>query len=337
MGFPALDIALTNNPVAFVITPANALEVRKINLIHSKFFMIKEWGLFEVDPTKAIRYNKQSVYFFDARHPKPLDPRLMSEIENWANSNKLQKVSRKDLRHGVMLRKMGIKRAIEQEEKAKAQIHAYIEEINQKLEQTNTERLQKGETPINISPEDYSDFVIENLISKSLITRPEALTLKVQLLKGDITFEQFLYSLEELKTINITQPVSMTSERYLEYFHAYDPAKVAAFIDRAEAIGDKIKKMGTPAIKNLLPMSYIVMMVFGAIIVGAVFSGLDFENLESMVPSVGSLTGGADNPDLVSNAIPDIIPDELMPGEEAITETEVEQEVIETGSLKIEP
>ena len=293
-----MDLALSKDPIAFVITPSNKLEVKKIKIIHSKFFIMKPWGVFEVDSTKAIPYQKQSVYLYDARSAKPIDFRVLKEIQDFAKNNKLFKIKRKDIRHGASLRKLinigknkdeAISELSEKELEAKQKVHDEIQRINEDIAESNKSLLKEGKSPLSIEPDEFAEHVIENLVSKSLITKPEAIALKVKLVKQEITLEEFIYKLEELKTFVVHTPISATAEKFLDDYHTYDPARISAFIDRAESIGEKIRKMGTPDVKNLVPIKYIFMVIFGVVIVAAVVGSMDFENVGDLGASFGGL------------------------------------------------
>lgn len=292
MGFPALDIALTKNPLALVITPSRSLEVRKIKLISSKFFLMKPWGIFEMDPTKALRYERNQVYLYDVRNAKPFDFLYLRELEEFAKKNKLHRIKRKDLRQASTLRKLTAKggdnhKALEEvrasEEEAKEQIHKTVEEVNKKIEKIAEQEGQET-SQIQIEPIEYSSMVIDELVQKKLIERHEAVTLKMQMIKGEISIEEFVRKLEEVKMVQINTPISEELEKIIEDFHTYEPSIVDAFIDRGEKIGEKIKKMGTPVVKNFMPIMYIFLLIIGAIIAGVAFSNMDFSNVGQWNP-----------------------------------------------------
>lgn len=290
MGFPALDVALTKLPLALVLKPGNALEVRKIKFISSKYFLMKPWGIFEVDTNKWVKYDKNHLYFYDVRNAKPFPMTYLKELEEFAQKNKLHKIRRKDVRQASMLRKKltqgkTVDQALEEikasEEQEKILINQTIEEINERLQNELGKTTPEGETvQVEVDPKEYTSIIIDELVKKNLIERHEGFALKLRMIKGEITIDEFIQKLEQLKVVEINSPISMELEKIIEDFHTYEPAIVDAFIDRAEKIGEKIKKMGTPVVKNFMPILYIFLIMIAAIILGAAFSGMDFSNFK---------------------------------------------------------
>lgn len=292
MGLPALDLALTKNPIALMINPAKRLEIRKIKLISSKFFMVKPWGVFEIDQTKAIPLadGRNNIYFYDVRNAKPFDMTMLKELEDYGKKNQLSKIKRKDLRQGSLLRGFlakghdkhaSLEKVRAMEEDSRIKIHDIIEGINTQISEKHDAGPEEGQAPQGeIDVNEYTSVIIDELVSKKLIERFEGFNLKLRMIKGEISLEELLKKLENLKTVEINSPVSMELEKVLDDFHSYEPSVVDAFIDRAEKIGDKIKKMGTPTIKNFMPFMYIFLILIVAIVLGVVFQGLDFSNLK---------------------------------------------------------
>lgn len=282
MGLPAMDLALTKQPIAMVMKPGRHLEFRKIKLISSKFFIMKPWGLFEFDSDKWSKYDRNSVYFYDVRSGKPFPLAWLKELESFAKKNKLHKIRRKDIRQASFLRKLKAKgmkddealaKIKEEEDMAKKNINNTIEEVNAKL------AAELGQNT-DIDPNEYASVIIDELVGKKLIERHEGFSLKMRMIKGEIDFEDFVKKLEELKTVEINTPISLELEKIIEDYHTYEPAIVDAFIDRCEKVGDKIKKMGTPVVKNITPYLYIFLIIIGAIIAGVAFQNMDFSQVK---------------------------------------------------------
>ena len=95
---------MSNKPIAFLVTP-EGLKVHKIKLIQGNFFVIKPYGVFQLDISKRIPYKKQTCYLYDSRNANPLDLKVIKEIEDFAKRNGLHKIKRKDLSHGEKLRR----------------------------------------------------------------------------------------------------------------------------------------------------------------------------------------------------------------------------------------
>ncbi|MEO9308977.1 MAG: hypothetical protein ABI337_01625 [Nitrososphaera sp.] len=290
MGFPALDISLTKLPIALVLKPGNALEVRKIKLISSKFFLMRPWGIFEIDPTKWVKYDKNHVYFYDVRNAKPFPLSYLKELEDFAKKNQLHKIRRKDVRHASILRKRlaagedretALRNIQMSEDRVKAEIEATIEQVNESIQKELVQQTPEGEqVQLQVDIEEYISVIIDQLLKKKLIEKHEAFALKTRMAKGEVTVDEFIEKIAELKLVEIHTPIGMELEKVIEDFHTYEPAIVDAFIDRAEKIGEKIKKMGTPVVRNFMPVMYIFLIMIAAIVLGAAFSNMDFSNFK---------------------------------------------------------
>lgn len=313
-----MDIALTKAPIAMVITPSNNLKFHKIKLIHDKFFIIPKLGVYEIDPTaRPIKCDKSIIYFYDSRSPKSVDPFILKEIDYYAKKNGLEVIKRKDVRQGSRLRKIllknkmlekttdalpqeiteeqriaeGLKQLQEEEQEKQAQIQTEIESINTVLIEDNKRQMEKGEPPTAIDPDDYSSYIIDTLVTKKLISLTDAVTVKTQLIRGEISIDDFIKRLVELNQVEINTPIPLTVERWFDAFHSYDPAMVDAFIDRGERIGDKIKKMGSPVVKNMTPILYIAIIIIIAVVVTAIVAQTDMSqfklpDLKGMIPGI---------------------------------------------------
>ena len=100
--FPQRQVKSSRKAVAQVFTP-EGLKIFYIKIIYTKFFLLKGYGIFEIDQSKGVRYGKTVVYFFDARSAKPINPLILDELTKFTENNKLTKISRKDVRHSQTL------------------------------------------------------------------------------------------------------------------------------------------------------------------------------------------------------------------------------------------
>ena len=106
MGIPAMDIAVSNKPVAFMISGINTLKIIKLKNIRRGFFIDAEHGIFMIDreANTPLVYGKQSIYFYDVRSAKPIDMLMMKELDDFCNDNGLMEVTPKHVKQGEKLR-----------------------------------------------------------------------------------------------------------------------------------------------------------------------------------------------------------------------------------------
>ncbi len=298
MGFPALDIAVSNKPIAFLITEQNELKIIQLKKITHGFFVDKDHGVFLVDPTKGLKCDKVAIYVYDVRTAKPIDWRVHAEIDEFCKKNGLYKVSAKDAKHGGLLRKLikknngdkdkALQELSQSETSKKETIENEIEGINQSLLQENETRLKNQEAPIEIKPDDYASFVLEKLIERTVITREEAQKIKFELTNGQITIDDFINKLSELHKVEIHEAITANAQRYIDEHKVFDPAKVMTYIKMAKGLGKDIKDLGQPVVKNLVPLKWIFGVGLIIVIVAVVMTSLDFGQIGELIPIFSS-------------------------------------------------
>ena len=267
------------------------MQIHYVKIVHTKFFIIKNQGVFEVEPQKGVRYGKTVVYFFDTRSAKPLDPRVCKELDNFAYSNKLTKIKRKDVRHGAELRKLVKSNSINEAmtqlkeifKKKQDKIDARIDEVTRSLEGENLPEGQQGLV------------LVESLIRANMIEKSDADLLSDQIESGDISFVELVEKLRGLEKIDIQIPITMDAQKFLEDYHTYNPADLDTLLDASERYADKIRKMGSPEVKNFVSAAVIFAVLIGGAIAVMILAGTDFSNFlpflakEEVVPVVAEV------------------------------------------------
>src|SRR3990172_3058544 len=296
MGFPINDIALSNKPVAFLISVHNTLKIIKLKKIKHGFFVDMEFGVFIIDSTNSVplQYGKQTIYIYDVRSAKPLNLLMMKELDAFVKDNGLAKITPKHVRQGEKLRMLGKKHKDngelafnelkEDEDKLQDDITKELNKINITLEEENDKLLKDGKQALEITPEDYAGFIVERLTGKGLITRDEATAIKSKLSSGAITLDDFAKELEDIHKIEINRPISTNAQNYLEHYKTYKPADVLNYIIEAIGLGKDIKDLGQPIIRNLLPIKWIVLGMIGFAIAAIVISSIDWNTIKNLIP-----------------------------------------------------
>jgi hypothetical protein len=80
MGLPLFEMKYSGRPVAIIKTGDRQLRFIKIKKFHSKYFYVKEIGVFELDDTYEYRYGKCAVYFYNFSNSKPISLSAMLEV-----------------------------------------------------------------------------------------------------------------------------------------------------------------------------------------------------------------------------------------------------------------
>ena len=294
MGFPAMDLAISRKPVAALITGVNEIKFISMKKILNGFFVDKDYGVFMTDPTKALRYDRTPIYFYDIRSAKPIQMLAMKEVQNFVDGNGLTRITPKDAKHGEWLRRISLKhggdtkKALEelktQEQDAEHQVHNEIEAINMQLMEQNQQLAKEEKPPLKIDPDDYAGYVIEALVSKGLVTRGEAARIRFNLVSGEITIDDFIRQLEELHKIEVHHPITANAQHFIDDFKTFDPARVMAYIKGAKGLGKDIKELGQPAVRNLIPAMWIVLVCVGVGIMAILLTSVDWGNVIKLIP-----------------------------------------------------
>ena len=300
MGIPINDIALSNKPVAFLITGINTLRIIKLKNIRRGFFIDSDYGIFMIDreSNTPLIYGKQAIYMYDVRSAKPLDMLLMKELDDFADKNGLMSVTPKHVREGEKLRiyeksmetadndpSISAHDKLEKESNEhQADIQKELDYINTGLNKENEKLIQASKQPLEISPEDYTNFILERLVKKSLITYEEATGLKSKLVNGIMTLDDFAKELENIHKVEIHKPISTNAQRFLQSYKTYNPSEVYQYISESRGLGKDIKDLGQPTIKNLIPAKWIAMVAIIGVIVVAVLASVDLNSIGKLIP-----------------------------------------------------
>jgi len=268
-GLPTMEIASGKEPVAIIFLQSRKFVVRRMKLSNNYFILRdgKATGIYEVDPTKAWMYEKTAVFFYDARNAKPLDPPIVNEILHFADKNKLHKVTRKDVKHGAMLRQLRAKSTTDEEamEKAKVMtqgeqhnIDNYLSEFYNLVEKENEKAEKEKKTPLVMSDQQYSFALTNYLHNKGLLTKEEAFLLEERIRTNSITFDEFIADLKTKEIITIQYPITVDAQRMLDDFHTYDPARLSSHVDTLARLDKKLKTMTSIPVKNWIPASLVI-------------------------------------------------------------------------------
>lgn len=297
MGIPINDIALSNKPVAFLISGINTLKIIKLKNIRRGFFIDSNYGIFMIDreSNTPLIYGKQAIYTYDVRSAKPLDMLLMKELDEFADKNGLMSITPKQVRQGEKIRILSkgtsdnslesARDRLESESKVHQEdIQKELDYINTNLNQENENLVKQSKPPLEISPEDYTNFILERLVKKSLITYEEATGLKLKLTNGMLTLDEFAKELENIHKVEIHKPISTNAQRFLESYKTYNPNEVFQYIQESRGLGKDVKDLGQPTIKNLIPAKWIATVAIVGVIVVAVLSQVDLASIGNLIP-----------------------------------------------------
>lgn len=243
-------------------------------------------------------YGKQAIYTYDVRSAKPLDMLLMKEIDDFADKNGLMSVTPKHVREGEKIRifsksmekeennpnESAYDRLKKESDEHQADIQKELDYINSGLNKENEALIKQNKQPLEISPEDYTNFILERLVKKSLITYEEATGLKSKLVNGMLTLDDFAKELENIHKVEIHRPISTNAQKFLQSYKTYSPNEVYQYISESRGLGKDIKDLGQPAIKNLLPLKWIIGAGLVVIIVAAVLSSVDLTSIGKLIP-----------------------------------------------------
>ena len=87
MGLPLFEMKYSGRPVAIIKTGDRQLRFVKIKKFHSKYFYVKDAGVFELDDSYEYRYGKCAVYFYNFSNSKPISLSAMLEVTDHLDKN----------------------------------------------------------------------------------------------------------------------------------------------------------------------------------------------------------------------------------------------------------
>ena len=87
MGLPLIEMKYSGRPVAIIKTGDRQLRFVKIKKFHSKYFYVKDAGVFELDDSYEYRYGKCAVYFYNFSNSKPISLSAMLEVKDHLDKN----------------------------------------------------------------------------------------------------------------------------------------------------------------------------------------------------------------------------------------------------------
>lgn len=243
---------------------------------HGPYFILNTpqvKGIFEMDSNYVEFYDKTPCYFYNYKNPKPISPTLVGELNYFAIKNLLHKITRKDVRHGSLLRKVGQKNPDTAKEKTveivkseQDKIDATMNKFFSDLETTENEKKKTAtkEYPyVPLNQEQVSYTLTNHLLIQELIDVNEKMLLDDDIRSGKMTFEQLIDQLRDKAVVTINSPISMDAERFLEAFHAYDPARVWNWVEKLATLDKRLKTMTSVPVKNWIPASIIMAIAIG--------------------------------------------------------------------------
>ena len=326
--FPSRQMGNSRKAVVMMFTPVG-LQIHYVKIVHTKFFLIKNQGVFEVDPQKGIRYGKTVVYFYDTRSAKPVDPRVMKALDDFAYKNRLVKIKRKDVRHGAELRSLiGRYEPKEAIQRLKDMFVRKQEKINSKIEDVS-----KQMEDVNMPDEEQGLVLVESLVRANLIEKSDADLLSDQVESGDVSFVELIERLRTLEAVDVQEAISMDAQRFLEDYHTYNPADVDTLLDAAERYADKIRKMGSPEVKNFASAAVIFAVLIGGAIAVMILAGSD---LGTFLPFLAKDVPAAAVPAAVDPTVVEPIVEEVKNEIVGVPQTEViveEEPVVEVEKI----
>lgn len=87
MAVPTFEMKISGRPIAIIKSGDRQLKFVKIKKFHSKYFYVKDVGVFELDDKYEYRFGKCPVYFYNFSNSKPLLLSAMDEITEYLNKN----------------------------------------------------------------------------------------------------------------------------------------------------------------------------------------------------------------------------------------------------------
>lgn len=284
---PTYQITTSKVPIAFIFTAGKQMKIIKVP-DNQKFFIHKDYGLFELKQEFVFFINKTPVYFFDTRNQNPLNMPLMDELYKWANKNQLSIIKRENIKDGIKLRLFGNKENVTKDKKEKIKIvNEKISKIREKALQHNKDRKKLGDDSIEgidseeeeITEDEITFSIIKLLVKYKIIDMEKALQFQKKLASGELEINVFLEELKEFEKITINQPLEQRLDMVLQDFHTYNPKEIMGVISYVTKIDKGLKHLRTKPLRNWFPPAYILFTVLGVMMLLMFVGDVNFSEL----------------------------------------------------------
>ena len=294
---PEMQLHQTKEPVAEIWFPGRR---RKFFVIkpYGKYFMLKTKGfrgIFAMKDEYVSHIGQAPVYIYDLRNDTNIDLLVVNQLNKFAKTNKLAKVTRQHARQSNLLRGFtakikakedAIKEANIQSLNDAAKMEDAIKEGKEKLvKELEEENREKDDDEKVVATEQHESFyLLDYLYNNKKISSDEKRILENKILSKDINFEQLIEELRGFNILHIHEPMDPDAQRFLEEFGHEDPRTMAVLVDYLSDIDKKEKNMTSVPVKNWIPGSLVFALIIGSVIGVAI--------LASMWPQIqGMFTG----------------------------------------------
>jgi len=277
--FPWLDLRLAGFPVAIIVKPGGEVDFHRIKVLHGGYFVCRfnktSGGIFKLDNKYRLRGRKAAIFIYDASQGKPLSITALKEINHFAKKNNLHKVTRNDVKFGGKLRqRLGM-------------VKDKSEAMRLVSEESNAEKADM-DSALSKTNEANPYQILQDLRNTGHIDDDTALNISTKLETGQLNFEQFLNELNQLTEFSIHEPISASTQLFLDDFHNFSPSEVYQTVLISRKAGKEFEKMSSQPVNNsqlakiIIPAGLIMIVGF------YILSQMDFSNLggiADMLPS----------------------------------------------------
>ena len=277
---PLYKLSTSKQPVAFIFTAGKQIEIVKLHA-KQKFFIHKEFGLFEIKQELFWLINRVPVYFFDTRNQNPLNLPLMDELYKWAHHNKLSVITRQNIKDGIGIRLFN-KEKLQEERKEKikiiekkiSQIQKYALEYNEKRKKTDSGDIPgiDAETPA-MTEKDITFSIVQALLKDKIIEMDKALEYERRIGLGDLQVNDFIDEIKEFEKITVNTPLEHILDMVLQEYHTYNPKDILNVISLATKIDKGLKNLRVKPLKGGFNPMIILFSILGIAIILVLMSG----------------------------------------------------------------
>src|SRR3989304_4310259 len=106
MSIPEMEIHMSNEPVALIVTSEGYIKPFKI-IGRGRYFIVNTRrfkGIYTINNKYRLTWGKTPIYMYAAQETNNIDPIIIDELNKYKKKNKLAQIKRKDIRHGARLR-----------------------------------------------------------------------------------------------------------------------------------------------------------------------------------------------------------------------------------------
>jgi len=298
MSIPEMEIHMSNEPIALIITSEGYIKPFKI-VARGRYFIVNTRrfkGIYTVNNKYRLTWGKTPIYMYAAQETNPIDPILVDLLNQYKKTNKLAQIKRKDIKHGSRLRilktQMEASEAIpklvdegrEKEDKLLGTISGVTDAIDKRVEDLK----KKHHKDINVDDEQKAYILLKHLKTGNMIDDIEYADFTNKMTSNQLSFEMLVDELREKNIVTVSVPLDENVEDFIQDLGAQNAPDLAGFVQDLRVSKKGLKDMTAMPVKSFMSAVIVFALIIGVPIALIVIAG-NWSAIEKMFTGAGGI------------------------------------------------